>query len=129
MIEAAIFAILTGGFELSGLVESRVFPVTIPQGTPHPAIAYTRISTGRDYSHDGYSGLADAVFQVTVWDPDVMKAKQVAEVVRAEMHSVSRTTVAGVYIGSVTCEDERDSYDEQGRLTGVQLDFRIIHNE
>lgn len=129
MIEQAIYTILTGHAGLSALIGDRAYPVILPQGTTLPAITFKRNDTSREYSHDGFSGLATPTFEITVWEPKPLTAKQIAAQVRAAMNAARRTTVAGVAIGSVTCEDERDAYDQESREVGVQLDFDISHSE
>lgn len=129
MIEVALFQILTGYAGLTALVGARAYPLLLPQNCTLPAVTYQRITTPREYSHAGPSGIASPTFQFNVWDSDILRAKQVAEQVRGALHGARNTTVAGVKIGGVTCVDEGDSYDQNSNAIGVQLDFEIWHHE
>lgn|GEM_PF-2209334 len=127
MIEAAVLYILTHRAELTALVADRVYPQTLPQKPILPAITYTRTGTYQGYTKDGPEGAATPNFQVDIWNPDLVNARQVAAQVKAAMHAAWSTTVAGVRLGRIECTDDRDAYDQNVKVVGVTLDFSVQH--
>lgn len=129
MIEQALFEILTGHPGLSALVSNRVYPLILPEDPELPAITYQRITTTRGYTVDGPDGAANPTFQITIWNPALLAANQVAGQVRAAVHAAWRTVVADVSIGSITVSDDRNAYDQNGKVVGIEFDVTIWHRE
>lgn len=129
MILQAVYQILIGNPGLAALVGDRVYPVVIPEDVPSPVITFQRVTTDREYTKDGPSGVATVMLQVNVWEPDPLKAAQVgAQVVKA-LHAAWNGAVAGVELGEVKCLNEMDAYDEETKLAGVQLEWSIQYVE
>lgn len=66
-LETDMVAALKAYPGLSALVATRIYPGGKPQGATLPVLAYNRISTQRQYSHSGYSGLQRPRFQFDLW--------------------------------------------------------------
>lgn len=107
MMEEGIVARLLTDSGVAALVSDRVYPVSVPQASPMPAIAYVRISGQPVYTSDGESGLASARLEIDCWGETYTSAKQVA---RAVIESLSAWfgTSASIVFQFVLLDTERD---------------------
>ena len=80
--EDAVYAILTGDSDVSGLVGTRIYQHVAPQGTVQPLITFSRIGAQHESHMGGATGLANARIQVTSWDDTPEDAMTLAEHVR-----------------------------------------------
>jgi hypothetical protein len=82
-MEEALRAILAADATLSGLVGTRIYWDTIPQGKPSPNIAMWLVSSVPDYHMAGASGLVESRVQVDCRGDSWASAKAVARAVEA----------------------------------------------
>lgn len=131
MIEEALFKHLKAHAGLSALVSSRIYPMVMPQKTSMPAVTFQRISTPREYTHGGYSGLAHPLFQISCWGEKYKDTRAVAEQVRLALQAYVGTMggTGGVEVQASFQENEIDFYDPGANLYHVPVDFRIWHKE
>lgn len=130
-IEEALFKHLKSFAGLFALVSSRIYPMVMPQKTTMPTVTFQRISTPREYAHDGYSGLAHPLFQISCWAEKYSIVRAVAKQVRLALQAYVGTMggVGGVEVQASFQENERDFYDSEAGLYHVPVDFRIWHKE
>lgn len=130
-IEAAITKHLTENAGVASLAAGRVYPGHLPQKPTLPAIVMHRISGPREHSHDGSSGLAHPRFQFDVWAGSHVKAKALAEAVRAAMDGFRGTMggAGGVEVSGCFLEDDDDGYDDALELFVWRMDFIVWHAE
>jgi len=83
-IEAVLFERLKAGVPL---VNNRVYGATAPQSVAKPYIVYHKLSPGREYSHDGFGGLARPRIQVSCYGQNYDNVKDVAEEVIATLEA------------------------------------------
>lgn len=116
--------------EATGLayLGGRVYPKHLPENTPYPAIAYHRISTPREHSHDGPSGLAHPRFQFDLYARTYAGISELAEGVRASLDGY-KGLLGGVDVQGVFLEDDDDGYDDDLEVFWRRLDFTVWHNE
>lgn len=127
-LEAALYTRLAGFAGLAALVAARIYPLVAPENAERPFVVFQRVSTPRASAMGSDPGLALPRLQITSWADDPLEAKDVKEQVRAALQRW-RGTVAGVEVQDSYILDERDRYDEQTRLFGIDLDVRIPHRE
>lgn len=118
MLETSLYEVLTTGAQISALVGDRMYPTRLPQGATLPALTYSRVSSVRQYTHSGPSGLDDARIQVTCWDTTYDGAKALATAVRQDLEA------AGYRHQN---EVDLDEPDTETYLT--VLDFKIGHRD
>lgn len=94
------------------------------QGMATPYLVVAKISSDRDYTHDGYSGLSRPRYQVSVFAPAYVEAKQTAEEVIAAMESWKAD---GIRFAPVA--GEQDFFVEAAGLYHVPVDFFIHYEE
>ena len=70
---------------------SGVFPVTMPERTPMPALVITQIAGGGDNPFDGASGLRTARIQFTAYGANYLQTKRLAKAVRDRLDGIKIT--------------------------------------
>jgi hypothetical protein len=130
-LEEGLFAQLTMDPDVSAIVGDRVYPLIMPQGSPLPAVTYQRISSARFYAHDGPSGLARPMIQLSCWAESYDEAKQVAALVRKALESASGTLGGqdGVPVQGIRVEDEVDLYEDNPPVFRTDLDTVFWYEE
>lgn len=93
-----------------------------------PAVVYKRVTTDRDETHDGPSGLVDARFQFDCWADTTDGAEAVANQLRDALHGWSGTS-AGVRIDAIHSAGEMDLDDPETGRERVIADYVIAHAE
>lgn len=122
-IEEALFTRLTEFAETAALLGTRVYPLAVPQDAAMPALAYQRISGSPAYSHDGFSNLSRARFQMTCQADTYARVKALAAAVR-HCWDGFKGTVEDIDLVAFI-ENELDSTSE---APVVRLDVRLLHN-
>ncbi len=113
-LEAAIYDILSKAADVTalvgGAVSPRIYPLTIPQGKPMPAVVYQQIGSGVEFTCEGDGDLRTDRVQITCWDDDPDGARTLAEAVRTAMQAEgARGSHGGVTVQYCSIEDEGDA--------------------
>jgi len=115
MIESLIYTVLTADTDVSRRIDTRVYPIVMPQGVTLPAISYQRISNNPVNSLQGYSGLGNPHITVNSWATGYDAAKALAQDVLDAMDAA--TTFKCVMT------NEMDGYDQDVSLYVVSQDY------
>lgn len=115
MIETLIYTVLTADADVKRRVNTRVYPVVMPQGVTLPAVSYQRISNNPVNHLEGYSGLANPHIIINSWATAYDAAKALAHDVHGAMNA------ATTYKSVLT--NELDGYDPDVGLYVVSQDF------
>lgn len=127
-IEAALYSHLTGNERIAALVGDRVYPETIPQEAPFPAIAYQKVSGFPMGVHSGRLNLSESVIQVTISASDYADAKEIANLIK--LWFPFRGFLGNlVEIYSSRVQVEVDGYGPQIEAPTVRLDLWFLHSE
>ena len=112
-------------------VSDRVFADRLPQQPTLPSIVIHRISLIPVHSHDGFSGLSMARFQVSVWADDHSTLEAVIAEVRTCLDGYKGTMggVGGVQVGSSLLDNIADLVDPDTDWLHSPCDFLIQYNE
>jgi len=73
--ETTINTILTGAADVKRIVNTRIYPLVMPQDPKLPAITYQRISNNPVNMLAGYSGLANPHMVINSWAMNYHEAK------------------------------------------------------
>jgi len=124
-LEEAIYSQLVGNGTVAGLVSTRIYPLVIPQDIALPAIAYQRISGGRELAHDGEVGFAEARMQFTCQGDSYNSAKAVRKAVRLALAGFNGVMGggSGVKVQGVRTENEMDGWGMAAETWTVRLDM------
>ena len=95
-----------------------------------PAITLHRISTTRDSTHQGRSGLMSSTVQADVWGSTYASAKLLARAVIPALPQ-GRTVVGETVLQGVFIDTESDSFegDDPEPLYRTRIDFTVWHEE
>lgn len=121
MIEAKLFSYLTSNANVSELVGTRIYPITLPPNYTLPAITYAKISGPKINAKGGATGLAHPRFQFSCWSKSYTEAKIIADTVRLALNAWSECTTY--------TENELDLYEQDTGLYHVPIDVVIWHAE
>lgn len=102
---------------LAPLASSRVYPEILPQDPTYPAITYTVIDPGAQYSLSGASGLSNPHIQVDCWASTRSSVKSLAVAVKSAMDTA--TTFKGLLVAG------RSMYEEDPMIYRESMDFSI----
>lgn len=135
-LEAALYDYLTNDGGVAALVDDRVYPTRLPEGTnaqplPLPAISFQRISAARTYTYDSFeetSAWVRARVQFSCWSHSALESIEVGEAVLLALSGYSGD-MSGEYIGSSSAELELDDYDAPVRLFRRSVDFFITYED
>lgn len=104
----------------------RTYPVVIPEDPTFPVMTYQRITGNREKAMDGPPGLANPLFQISIWAETFTEAKELAEDVRQLLDGYSGDDINGAFI-----ENDYDTHEESPGegLFRATLDTRIYCTE
>lgn len=115
MIETLIYTALTTDTAIKRRINTRIYPVVMPQGVTLPAVSYQRVSADQNDTLSGRSGLVNAHIVINCWARNYDEAKALAQEIRAAMDGVR--TFRAVMV------NELDGYDQDVSLFVVSQDF------
>lgn len=109
---------------LAPTFEARVYPMKVPQNERRRSLTYQMASRTGDAFIVGQSGKDQRLYIFTVWDKGYMEAKEAAELLMAVFDQRQQTIGA---FSNVLClgQDQRDVYDDQAQLFGVETDVQM----
>lgn len=113
---------------LGGMKAGRVYPGVLKQNPVLPAIAFQRISTSRDRTADGPTGLVFARVQYDCWAPEFDQARAAAAAVRDALDGYAGQ-IDGVDVQLVEIDDDRDDYFPDVKLFRVSVDAGVWFSE
>lgn len=113
--EDALYAILTGDAQVSGLVSTRIYPHRAPQRPVYPLIIYRRIGGEHGQHMVGGTGEASTRIEIVSWAEKSSSAMVLAEHVRDALQGYTGT-IGGVDVDAVILDG--DSTDSEQLATG-----------
>jgi hypothetical protein len=128
-IEKDIHYILKNDADVAALVNTRIYPMKLPQGWTLPAITYQRISGDRAAKYAGASGRARPRFQIDCWASDYDGVKDLADKVRKCLDGYKGDINTENNVGGIHLEGDRDIWEDNIDVFRVTMDFVIPHFE
>lgn len=128
MIEPALYSIVVGDAGVSSLIATRMYPMVMPQNATLPAVSYFEVVAPRDHHGRGASGFVSAIYQIDCWASTHVAARSLAEAVRLALDGY-RGRAAGVEVGAVLLESERDLYEDESRTYRRSQQYRVNYGE
>lgn len=110
---------------VSGLVGTRVFPDVAPGNATVPYIVYQHISETGETPFSGGRGVTFPLVQISCWDDGKAGAVALASAVSGAVEGVNLPGSANASMGFVNQQSTRD---QQTKLYGEQIDFRVSAN-
>lgn len=121
--EQGLFEYLDNHAGLSMEVDSRIYPVLLPQKVTLPAVTYTRLATPRLHEFEK-SLLPHPTFQFDCWAESYSRAKDVAEEVVSAL-DIYRGAMGDYTVEASIVDSERDAYDAATGIHHVMVDVEI----
>ena len=113
---------------IAAAVESRVYPIRLPQAPGMPAVTYFKVSGLRHYGTAGPEGLSRPRIQIDCWARTYAAALSVAELVRQRLEGYSgamgSATIQGVFF-----ENEQEFFEAEPELYRVSRDYMVFFEE
>lgn len=130
-LEAAIYAHLMADGDVTALISTRLYPLTIPQDIALPAAAYQRVSGPRWEAHTAPVGYASARVQFTCQAESYSAAKGLKEEIRKSLEGYRGTMggTGGVKVHGVFVRSELDGYGMTSSIYTVRLDMELMYIE
>jgi hypothetical protein len=124
-IEEAVVAKMVADEDIGDLVDTRIYPLLIPQTAALPAIAYQKVSSAKFLAQDGNSHLARSRIQLTLVAETYEDVKELADAVRACWQGYAGT-VNYFEIQGAEIDAESDSENEGRSLQAASLTVQPI---
>lgn len=127
MIEAEIVDMLYSDYTLATLIEDRIYPNVIPQGTAMPAIAYQQISGTGEHDMNGPIRLQSGRWQITCYAKTYTEMLTIAHRVRAVMDGYKGGNIAVVQMGNEGDQPQLSSGKDAILRYSRYIEFTIWH--
>jgi len=114
-IEVLVYRAMILDAAVTRLINTRVYPVVMPQDVTLPAVSYQRVSTDPVNHLGGYSGLKNAHIVINAWGRNYDEAKAIASAIHAAMDA------ARAFRCVLT--NELDGYDQDVQLYVISHDY------
>jgi len=113
--ETLLNTILTGNSTVTRLVNTRIYPLVMPQSPTLPAVTYQRVNANPVNTLSGYSGLMNPHITVNSFATDYGQAKEIANAIHVAMNAA--TTMRTILT------NEMDGWEPDANLFVVSQDF------
>lgn len=130
-LETALYEYLTADGNISALVDDRVYPNRLPEGSTIPAISWNRVSARRINTFDqfdDYDAWVTARIQVNCWAYNAQEAMEVGEAVVLALSGYDGD-MSGQLVGSSFVDNEMDIYEAPTKFHRRVLDFLISYED
>lgn len=129
--EKVVRNLLTANATVTAAVSSRIYPVTLPEGTALPAIVLDHVSTVEQPTIDANApfGLVESRISVTVIANDYVTLKTLSDACRVALN-FKRGSIAGVSVVSVRRALVGPEYkDDELKSYAQPQDYMVLHFE
>jgi hypothetical protein len=121
-LETKLYDTLSGSTALVAVVSSAIYPEFRPQADALPAVVFVRSGGLRVNSLSGYSGLENAMVEVTVYATSVDKRREIGDAVIGAMSSSTS-------FKSVCQDSPTDFYDDEAQVYERAISFSVWNRE
>lgn len=131
-IEDAFTAHLLAQTNLTALIDRRLFPEEIPQGTKLPAVSFIKISDIKDHTYSGQSKLEQPMFQFTVFASKKSEARAISNQIKNTLCDYTGT-IGGIFVQYIRLENELSNLEKSPdgiiKVYTESLEFEINFNK
>jgi hypothetical protein len=121
-LESKIYTVLSGSTALTAVVGSRIYPEHRQQADALPAVVYNRAGGLRVNSLSGYSGLENAMIEVTVYAASIDTRREVGDLVTSSL------TAANVF-KCIQTDSPSDFYDDMSETYERSINFSVWNQD
>jgi hypothetical protein len=106
-----------------------IFPVTLPESTPMPAIVYSDVHGEGVMSMDGPDALQFSRMQFSCYGENYADAKRLAREVRRVLEAFTGVLSEGTIIGNMQRVGEVDAFEEAPFIFQTPVDIAITYED
>ena len=129
-IEDGIYTEVTSNTAVAAFINTRLYANNMPQNSIYPAITYERIAGMKVHTQGQDSGVAETLYQFTIYSEQFDEAVNIREALRPVLQDFSGDIGSkGVTVLAVLMDDGGEGYDSSVEKYYQRLDFEIIHLE
>ena len=124
LAEEGLAYFMTHDSAIIALIGDRYEPLVVPQDKLRPAVAYRRITTPAEYSHDGPSKPDYPTIQLTIEGRNYPEAKAVAQLIKNKLDGF-RGTMGTLPVQACYINNLIDGYSSIQQTPVVRMDIEI----
>lgn len=126
MIKQAIYAYLAAQTDITDITSTRIYPTLRPPraGFPTDSIAFDRTGKGKDYTHDGASGLITETFQFSCFSSSDLQAENIADELETSLESMIGT-YSTLKVSKCFLDSQTDVYADNSQIFQVVQTWTI----
>jgi hypothetical protein len=130
-MEEALVARMVGVAPIAAIIGDRAAWFERPRADGLAALTFTKVTPGREWTHDGPDGLDRPTVQFDCWGLSDAEVAALARAVLAEMETLGEVTVAEWTFHEAQLEFENwsvEDLDGDVKVFRAQLDFSFYHH-
>lgn len=124
LIGKHIYSVLTSDEDVNGIVQGRVFPLAIEEGSERPFVVFNDINVTGEYTKDGWTGDTTQVAVMCVADT-YESAADLAENVRITLE-LGKKQYDGYAIGGAELKKSADTYENGVYVIVLSFEFETF---
>lgn len=121
-IEEALRTLLLADPTVSGVVETRIYPMQLPLDCTLPAISLHKISNPNNHLID----VASPRFQLSCWAEDYLEVQELKNAVIDALNRY-KGVASGVHIKQIVYLDASDALESVTGIYHVPVDMKVIY--
>lgn len=111
MIEHFIFALLDGDAPLTAFVDSRIYPILLPQNAVFPCVSYSTILDEEDKTFDGQGTFQEITVEIDAWSDTHAEMLSVGDAIKTAIKNYSGT-LASVQVDAIYIDSTVSVYED-----------------
>lgn len=112
---------------IASLIAARWYGPDLPLGTALPAVTVQQITGRAEESHDGHSGIENAIYQFTCWASCHLDAMRVADRVQRVFDKWRGVLPNQIRVGYMSRVDRHYAKEPGQNVYQIVLDFRVMY--
>lgn len=113
---------------IANLIAARWYGPDLPLGTALPAVTVQQISGRAEESHQGHSGIENAIYQITCWGSCHLDVLRLADRVQKRFDKWRGTLPNGIQVGYMSRLDRHYAKEPGQNVYQIVLDFRCMYH-
>ena len=110
-------------------LENQIYPTNAPETCKKPYIVYTRISTAKIKTLDGYTGTEHLSYMFSVMATKYGDMKELTKKVEKMLISLPQTQIGNFFIEDLDINNIHEVYEHELKVNRGIIDFTIYFKE
>lgn len=106
-----------------------IFPTNAPEGATRPYLVYTRISTNKIKTLEGYTNKQALSYMFSIMATSYGDMKKITKKVEKLLESLPQTTISGFFIEDIDINNVHEVYEHELKVNRGIIDFTIYFEE